>query len=272
MRVAVIGLGLIGGSIALAVRERLAAEVPGWDSDPGAVADALARGVISSGAGSLAGAVATADTVFIAAPVDAIPGLAAQVLAHAPAAAVVTDVGSTKRTIVEGVVDPRFVGGHPLAGAESSGVENASADLFEASTWYLTPRAGTSTDAIFRVESLIAELGATVTQVDAADHDRMMAAVSHLPHVLANVLLSHLLSGGVPLAVGPSFRDATRVAGSNPAVWSAIYLDNRDELVRAIDHAVELLGAVRDDLARADAGALLRWCEQAAADRARLSR
>lgn len=270
MRVAVIGLGLIGGSIALAARERLAAEASGWDSDPDAIADAVARGAISSGAGSLASAVATADAVFIAAPVDAIPGLAGEVLAHAPAAAVVTDVGSTKRTIVESTADPRFVGGHPLAGAESSGMANASADLFAASTWYLAPGAGTSTDAIFRVESLIAEFGAAVAHVDAADHDRMMAAISHLPHVFANVLLSHLLAAGVPDATGPSFRDATRVAGSNPAVWSAIYLDNRDELMRAIDHAVELLSAVRGDLARADAAALLRWCEQAAADRARL--
>ena len=272
MRVAVVGLGLIGGSIALAARERLGAEVSGWDADPAALDAAVGRGAIPSGAGSLASAVAAADLVFTAAPVDVLPDLVHAVLAHAPAGAVVSDVGSTKRTIVEAVGDPRFVGGHPLAGSESSGIENATADLFEASTWYLTPGAGTTTDAIFRVESLIAEFGATVTHIDAAQHDRLMAAVSHLPHVFANVLLSHLLAASGPTPIGPSFRDATRVAGSNPAVWSSIYLDNRQELVRAIDHAVELLLSVRDDLDRADADALLRWCQQAAADRARLTR
>ncbi|MDE3134556.1 MAG: prephenate dehydrogenase/arogenate dehydrogenase family protein [Acidobacteriota bacterium] len=272
MRVAVVGLGLIGGSIALAARERLGAEVSGWDADPAALDAAAARGAISSGAGSLASAVAAADLVFTAAPVDVLPDLLDEVLAHAPAGAVVSDVGSTKRTIVEAVADPRFVGGHPLAGAETSGVEHADAALFEGSTWYLTPSAATSTDAIVRVESLVAEFGATVTHIDAAQHDSLMAAVSHLPHVFANVLLSHLLATSGPSAIGPSFRDATRVAGSNPEVWSSIYLDNRDELVHAIDHAVELLQAVREDLDRADADALLRWCRRAAADRQRLGR
>ncbi|MGH2862228.1 MAG: prephenate dehydrogenase [Solirubrobacteraceae bacterium] len=272
MRVAVVGLGLIGGSIALAARERLAAEVSGWDSEPAAMQAAVGRGAISSGAGSLASAVAAADVVFTAAPVDALPQLVGRVLAHAPAGAVVTDVGSTKRTIVEAISDPRFVGGHPLAGAETSGVQNAAAELFDASTWYLTPSGTTSPDALARVRSIVTPLGPAVVELDAATHDRLMAAVSHLPHVFANVLAAHLLATGAPPASGPSFRDATRVAGSNPAVWSSIYLDNRDEVVRAIDHAVELLQAVRGDLASADAEALLRWCEQAETDRARLGR
>jgi prephenate dehydrogenase len=270
LRVAVVGLGLIGGSIALAARERLHAEVCGWDSEAAAIAAAVRRGAISSGAGSLASAVAGADVVFTAAPVDVLPQLIGEALAHAPASAVVSDVGSTKRTIVEAIVDPRFVGGHPLAGAETSGVLNANADLFDGSAWYLTPGAETAAEALTRVEQLIGAFGATVARLDAAAHDRLMAAVSHLPHVFANVLLAHLLATGVPPALGPSFRDATRVAGSNPAVWSSIYLDNRDQVVRAIDHAIELLSAVRDDLDRADADALMRWCEQAASDRARL--
>lgn len=270
MRIAVVGLGLIGGSIALAARERLAAEVTGWDSQATAIEAAVARGAIASGAGSLASAVAGADVVFTAAPVDALPQLIVEVLALAPGAAAVTDVGSTKRTIVEAIDDSRFIAGHPLAGAETSGVQNASAELFEGSTWYLTPGAGTAAAAVTRVEQLIGAFGATVTALDAAEHDRLMAAVSHLPHVFANVLLSHLLATGAPPVLGPSFRDATRVAGSNPAVWSSIYLDNRDEVVAAIDHAIELLQSVRTDLVHADADALLRWCEQAAADRERL--
>ena len=272
MRIAVVGLGLIGGSIALAARERLGAEVSGWDPQPAAVEAAVARGAISSGAGSLASAVAEADVVFIAAPVDVLPQLIGEVLELAPAHAVVSDVGSTKRTIVESTSDARFIAGHPLAGAESSGVQNASATLFDGSTWFLTPGAGTSGQSIAAVEPLIAAFGAGVTQLDAGEHDRLMAAVSHLPHVFANVLLAHLLSTGVPTALGPSFRDATRVAGSNPAIWSSIYLENRDEVVSAIDHAVELLQSIRDDLNRADTQALTRWCEQAAEDRVRLGR
>jgi prephenate dehydrogenase len=272
MRVAVVGLGLIGGSIALAARERLTAEVCGWDADHAALDAAVNRGAIPSGAGSLASAVAAADVVFIAVPVGALPQVVAEALTYAPADAIVSDVGSTKRTIVEATSDPRFVGGHPLAGSEQSGVQHARADLFGGTVWYLTPGAGTADRTVAGVERLIEGFAATATRLDAATHDRLMAAVSHLPHVFANVLLSHLLATGAPPVSGPSFRDATRVAGSNPAVWSSIYLDNRDELVRAIDHAVELLGSVRDDLARADADALVRWCEQAAADRDRLRR
>lgn len=272
MRVAVVGLGLIGGSIALAARERLQADVLGWDPQDTAIDAALARGAISSGAGSLASAVATADAVFAAAPVGGLPRLVGEILKHAPAAAVVTDVGSTKRTLVEAISDARFIGGHPLAGAETSGLQHANAELFEGSTWYLTPGAGTSAETVVRAEQLIGALGATVTRVDAAQHDRLMAAVSHLPHVFANVLLSHLLAIGGTQAQGPSFRDATRVAGSNPVVWSSIYLDNRDEVVLAIDHAIDLLQVVRGDLDRADAEALMEWCKQAAADRARLQR
>jgi prephenate dehydrogenase len=272
LRVAVVGLGLIGGSIALAARERVGAEVSGWDEQDAAIEAALARGAISSGAGSLASAVAAADVVFTAAPVGALPQLVREILTHAPSSAAVTDVGSTKRTLVEAISDPRFIGGHPLAGAETSGVENASAGLFDGSTWYLTPGAGSDACAVTAVERLIGAFGAGITRLSAAEHDRLMAAVSHLPHVFANVLLTHLLAvGGAPV-IGPSFRDATRVAGSNPAVWSAIYLDNRDEVVLAIDHAIDLLQAVRGDLDRADAESLMRWCEQAAADRARLQR
>ena len=272
MRLAVVGLGLIGGSIALAAREHLSAQVNGWDSDPAAIDAAVARGAISSGAGSLASAVADADVVFTAAPVGALPQLIAEVLALAPPGAVITDVGSTKRTIVEAISDTRFIGGHPLAGAETSGVEHASSALFAGSTWYLTPGATTAEGAVSRVEDLVGSFGAAVTRLDAAEHDRLMAAVSHLPHIFANVLLAHLLATGAPPVLGPSFRDATRVAGSNPTVWSSIYLDNRDEVVRAIDHAIELLGSVRHDLEHSDAEALTRWCEQAAADRARLGR
>jgi prephenate dehydrogenase len=266
LRVAVVGLGLIGGSIALAARERLGAEVTGWDLDGAAVTAALDRHAIEQSADSPAAAVAGADVVFVATPVGALVELVDAVLQAAPAGAVVTDVGSTKRTLVRAIDDPRFIGGHPLAGAETSGIEHAREDLFDKSVWYLTPGPSTALEATAQISDLVRAFGATTTELDADTHDRLMAAVSHLPHVFANVLVSHLVGAEIPAALGPSFRDATRVAGSNPAVWSAIYMDNRDELIAALDDAAKLLGDVRDSLAAADHAAVVRWCEQAASD------
>jgi prephenate dehydrogenase len=272
LRVAVVGLGLIGGSIALAARERLGAEVSGWDLDAGAIDAALSRGAIDLSADSPVAAVAAAEVVFVAAPVGVLVELIGAVLDAAPAGAVITDVGSTKRTVVQSIEDPRFIGGHPLAGGETSGIEHARADLFDTSIWYLTPGSFTATTSTARIGELVSAFGATANELDADMHDRLMAAVSHLPHVFANVLVSHLVSAEAPVALGPSFRDATRVAGSNPAVWSAIYMDNRDELIAALDDAIKLLADVRDSLASADRDAVVRWCEQAAGDVRRLAR
>jgi prephenate dehydrogenase len=270
LRIAVLGLGLIGGSVALAARERLAAEVIGWDIDPAATREALAREVFASGAGSLAGAVAGADAVFVAAPVGAVPELAREALAHAPSSCAVSDVGSTKRTIMDAITDPRFVGGHPLAGAEASGVEHARHDMFDGAVWYLTPVGPGA--SLTRLRELVSAIGAQPLEIDPLAHDRLMATVSHLPHVFANVLVAQLAALDAAAAQGPSFRDATRVAGSNTAVWSGIYIDNRDALTDAIDDAIARLRAVRDTLAAADRDALTSWSEQAAADRARLGR
>ncbi len=270
MRVAVVGLGLIGGSIALAARERLAAEVSGWDADPTAIDAAVAHGAISSGAGSLASAVAEADAVFAAAPVSALPELLTTALMEVRAEAIVIDAGSTKHTIVEAIDDPRFVGGHPLAGSETSGVGHARADMFDGATWYLTPGRHTATATTAGAEHLIAAFGAKVIRLGATEHDRLMAAVSHLPHVFANVLVAHALQLEGHDVSGPSFRDATRVAGANPEVWSAIFIDNRDEVGLAIDDAIASLEAFRDHLDRDDQAAVLDWCRRAAHDRERL--
>ena len=272
MRVAVVGLGLIGGSIALAARERLSADVRGWDPDSAAIESAVQRGAIASGAGSLASAVAEADAVFAAAPVDALPDSIREILACAGPDCLVTDVGSTKRTIANTIADQRFVGGHPLAGSETRGIEHARADMFDGSTWYLTPGSGTAADTTSRARQLVAGLGAEVTELDAAEHDRLMAAVSHLPHVFANVLLSHALGAGLTGPAGPSFRDATRVAGANPHVWSAIFLDNREEVGMAIDDTLARLAEFRLHLEQGDEAAVLEWCQDAAAQRERLNR
>ena len=185
----------------------------------------------------------------------------------------VTDVGSTKRELVGEVDDPRFIGGHPLAGAETAGVEHARAGLFDGATWYLTPTSRTEGVLYDRLYRLLADLGARPAAIDPETHDRLMASVSHLPHVLANVLVAQaagaLESERLP-PTGPSFRDATRVAGASTAIWSDIYLSNADALVAAIDDTMARLGTVRAALAGRDAPAVGAWNDAARDDRRRL--
>jgi prephenate dehydrogenase len=272
MRIAVLGVGLIGGSVALAARERLGASVAAYDVSGQALTAAQDRGAVDDACDSVRAAVAGAEAVFVAAPVGRLPDVVGEALAATGPGCVVTDVGSTKRAVVAAHPDPRFVGGHPLAGAESAGVEHARADLFEGATWYLTPAAHTSGMLYERLHRLLHGLGARPIAIDAETHDRILATVSHLPHVLANVLVSQaagtLADGDARLpATGPSFRDATRVAGASSAIWTDIYLSNRDALTAEIDRTIDRLQAVRTALAGGDADAIAAWNDAAAADR-----
>jgi prephenate dehydrogenase len=273
LKLAVLGVGLIGGSVGLAARERLGAEVSGYDPAPGTLDAALARGAVTRASASVAEALEGADSAFVAAPVRALPDAVAAALAAAPPGCVVTDVGSTKRALVAAVDDHRFIGGHPLAGAETAGVEHARAGLFEGATWYLTPTPTTEGILYERLYRLLADLGARPAAIDPDTHDRLMASVSHLPHVLANVLVAQtaraLASERLP-PTGPSFRDATRVAGASTAIWRDIYLSNADALVAAIDDAVERLGDVRAALAARAEADVVAWNEAAREDRRRL--
>jgi prephenate dehydrogenase len=276
MRIAVVGVGLIGGSIALAARERLGASVAGYDHAAGALGDAEARGALDQVCKDVAAAVDGAEAVFVAVPVRALSAVVGEVLGAASADCVVTDVGSTKRAVVaDHAGDSRFVGGHPLAGAETAGVAYARADLFDGATWYLTPTAATSGLLYERLYRLLRGLGARPAAIEPAAHDTILATVSHLPHVLANVLVSQaarrLAEGEQRLpATGPSFRDATRVAGAPSDIWTDIYLSNRDALAVGLGDTIERLSSVRDALLDADAEAITRWNEEAATDRRRL--
>jgi prephenate dehydrogenase len=274
VKVGVLGVGLIGGSIGLAARRRGDAEVHGYDADPRVLHTALELGAIDVQAANAAGAVEGADVVFAAGPVGALKELVRAALDGAPASCVVSDVGSTKRFLADAGSDERFVGGHPLAGAETAGVEHAREDLFEGATWYLTPARGSTAGVLYeRLHRLLTRFGARPTAIDAETHDRLMASVSHLPHVLANLLVSQahgLVAGeGSPRlpAVGPSFRDATRVAGANSAIWTDIYLSNRDALIDIIDELAGRLEDVRAALEARDAAAITAWNEEARADR-----
>ncbi len=182
----------------------------------------------------------------------------------------VTDVGSVKHSLVETIEDERFVGGHPIAGAETSGVEHARSDLFQGAVWYLTPTMNSSGVLYERLYRLIVALGAHPSAIDATTHDSLLAVVSHLPHVLANVLVAQAASHTELPRIGPSFRDATRVAGANTGIWTDIYLANRAAIADEIDAAAERLAAVAADLRAADGDALAAWNESARSDRQRL--
>jgi prephenate dehydrogenase len=293
LNVAVLGVGLIGGSIGLAARRRANAQVCGFDPDERVLAKALELGAIDTAAVDIAGAVRGADVVFVATPVGALGETVRLALHGAGSGCVVSDVGSTKRVVADAGVDERFIGGHPLAGAETAGVEHAREDLFEGAVWYLTPAVGTAGVLYERLHRLLTAIGAQPTAIDADTHDRLMAAVSQLPHVLANLLAAQATSalsgeqsvgerrrpgrgpveigqpGRLP-AVGPSFRDATRVAGANSAIWTDIYMSNRDALIAEVDDFSGRLAEVRAALSAGDAQAVTAWNERARADREEL--
>jgi prephenate dehydrogenase len=273
MRIAVLGVGLIGGSIGLSVRHSGSASVAGYDSDPATLAAAVEREAIDTAAASVAEAVVGADVCFACAPVGALPALVGEALELAGPECAVTDVGSTKRSIIDAVSDQRFIGGHPIAGSEAAGVGGARADLFEGATWYLTPIENSSGVLYGRLHKLLVALGARPVAIDADAHDRLLAAVSHLPHVLANVLVDS--AGTVAPAdsiprVGPSFRDATRVAGANSAIWTDIYLSNARAIAAAIDEGRERLAEVAGMLRAGDSAGLTEWNERAREQRKRL--
>lgn len=275
MKIAILGVGLIGGSIGLAAR-RLQAEVVGFDSDAQTLERALETGAVDRGAAALAEACEDAEIIFCAVPVAGLPELARAALQACGNDSVVTDVGSTKREIVAALgADERFIGGHPLAGAETSGVANARADLFDGARWYLTPTASSGGLLYDRLQRVIADFGARPQAIDSETHDRLMATVSHLPHVVANVLVAQAAaeltadSERMP-DVGPSFRDTTRVAGSNPAIWGDIFATNRE----AVAEAIEATGARLQEAAQlircGDRDTVAAWHATAAADRRRL--
>jgi prephenate dehydrogenase len=278
MRIAVLGVGLIGGSIGLAAREHVeGVEVVGCGRNPDNLRAARERGAISSAAGSVAEALEGAELCFACAPVGALPDQVRSALAAAGPGCAVTDVGSTKQDLLAQVEDPRFIGGHPVAGAETAGVAHARADLFQGAVWYLTPHARSEGLLYERLHRFVVDVGARPVAVAPETHDRLVAVFSHLPHVLANVLASQaagrLLDHGEALRqVGPSFRDMTRVAGANTQMWSDIYRANRGAIVeeirafrRELERVEELLGAgdtgAWNDRAREDRRALLESAE-----------
>jgi prephenate dehydrogenase len=259
-RVAILGLGLMGASLGMALRAT-GRVVAGYDAAPGVAERARERGAIDTAAGSIAVAVSNAELVVLAAPVLAIRELLTGVVPHLAAGALVTDLGSAKARVVawaeELLPDPaRFVGGHPMTGRERSGVEAAESELYRGCVWCLTPTARTAPASLEHVSSLVAELGARPLPIDPDRHDAAVALVSHLPLVAASSLVLSAASGrewplARSLAVG-GFRDTTRVASGDPRMARDICLANAAPLLAALDGYLATLHQLRDRIAAAD--------------------
>ena len=266
LRAAVVGTGLIGGSIGMALRAR-GWHVTGRDRDPARAERARALGAIDA-----VGEDPAAEVTFVATPVSAVVDEARAALAHG---GLVTDVGSVKAPVVTGVGHPRFVGGHPMAGSEQEGVDGADAALFDGAIWVLTPTADTDAAAYARLRAVVSSLGAEAVAISPERHDALVAVVSHVPHLTAASLVCLAAEGATEHAVLPrlaagGFRDMTRIAGGNPGIWPDICAENRDAIVEALDRLVAVLGEMRHLVAAADRAALLGWLESARAARTSL--
>ena len=280
-RLAVIGVGLIGGSLARALRAAGTVEhIVGCDHDAANLNKALALGVVDTATAAVATAVRDCDRVFLAVPMGAMRAVMQQMAGCLTPGCVVTDAGSTKASVVtdwRAVFGNarRFVPGHPIAGAEHSGVEHACAALYHNRRVILTPQWDTDAAALDSVQSMWAQAGALVSRMDAAHHDRVLAATSHVPHVLAFALVAALAKRDdaeeiLTYAAG-GFRDFTRIAASNPRMWHDICLAN----AQAIEGVLADLQAQIDDLRQAvavrDGRLLMRQFETAKAFRDRLA-
>ena len=272
--VAVVGVGLIGGSVGLALRSRaLADRVVGVGRHEVSLAEAARVGAVDEFTTDLTRAVAEADVVVVCTPVTEVALTVRLVAAKGPADVLVTDAGSTKRRIVEDVErDSRargvFVGGHPIAGSERKGAAFADATLFNGRACVLTPTPRTPADRLRRAREFWAALGCRVVELDPAAHDEALALTSHLPHAVAAALAASVPAEALGLAAG-AYRDGTRVAGSDAALWSGIFRENRDPLLHALDRFSDELSEFRRALEAGDDPAVLAWWSAARSRRGR---
>jgi prephenate dehydrogenase len=256
-RIAILGPGLIGGSIALALRRADGSHVTLWARRAEAVSEALAAGCADAVTADLAAAVNDADLVVLCVPVGAMAGLAAKIAPVISRECIVTDVGSVKgpvlaelRPIFRG--GGRFVGSHPMAGSEHTGLAAARANLFAGATCIVTPDAETDAAALAEVAEFWQRLGCRVVELPAAEHDECVALVSHLPHLLAATLINTVAARNEHAfrVVGPGFRDTTRVASGPTAMWREILRENSAAVLPAIDALIAKLAEFRQTLAR----------------------
>lgn len=268
-RVTVVGCGLIGGSIVKGLRARgQAASLCAVDRpDVLEAARSFVDEVGVVGSNEARELVARSDLVVLATPISAILESSIWVLDAIDARAVVTDTGSVKGAVVEAIVGHpragRFVAGHPMTGREVGGFEASSPGLFEGAQWFLVSAADAAAtsppsdpDALERAAGLASALGAAVVAINAADHDRAMAFVSHVPHLVASAVYEAAARAGALAQAGPGFRDLTRIAGGPISVWGDIFRANSGPIAEALDHVLAPLVALRDQLATGTEGAV----------------
>jgi prephenate dehydrogenase len=259
----VVGVGLIGGSIGLALR-RSGWRVLGRDSSTAHLDAAIALGVIDAVAPG--GTIADVDVTFVATPVGSIVDEVRVALLDT--SGLVTDAGSVKTPLLPLMDDPRFIGGHPMAGSEQEGVAGARADLFEGRTWVITPVAATDDDALATISAIVSGFGAEIVSLPPERHDSMVAIVSHVPHLTAASLMSladersEEHRGLLRLAAG-GFRDMTRISAGHPGIWPDICNENSEAIVAELDRLVRALVTVRDVVAEGDRDALVAMLERA---------
>lgn len=266
-RAQLIGTGLLGGSIGLALRAQ-GWHVTGTDAN-GATADrALERGAIDA-----VGLDADATITFVATPVRAIPDQVRRALAETRG--VVTDIGSVKASVAAEIDDPRFVGGHPMAGSEQLGVDGSTGDMFRGAVWVLTPTAAVADEHLATVDAVVRSLGAEVVALTPERHDALVAVVSHVPHLTAAALMgiaderAEEHAALLRLAAG-GFRDMTRIAAGTPTIWPDICGENREAIVEVIDRLTGELGRLRTMVEGQDRDGLLSALEHAQAARRNL--
>lgn len=282
-RLIIVGVGLIGGSLGLAARERgLVGEVVGFGRTEANLRVALERGIIDAYTFDPAEAAKGADLLLLAVPVEATGATAEKFLPFLPAGCILTDAGSTKEQVVtamERLLPPTlpFVGAHPIAGTEQAGAAAAFATLFERRLCILTPTARTAPSALSRVRALWEGVGMRVEEMDMQTHDQVLARVSHLPHLIAFSVMNAILNAridGVDLLTytGSAFADLTRVAASPVEMWRDICLSNREALLSALTEFETALARMKTAITHGDGAALAAAITQAQAERQRLTR
>ena len=264
----IVGVGLLGGSIALAARRRgVAARVVGFGRRVDVLEQARNEGMLDEVATRLADAAARSDLIVFCTPVDCIADQVLEAGAHCRPGTLLTDVGSTKASIVRAVrgrlpAGVEFIGSHPLAGSEKHGPAHARADLLDGRLVLVTRDAGSSDNALSRIRAFWTELGARVHVMDAEEHDRALALTSHLPHLLTSALAG-IVTPDLYELTASGFRDTTRLAAGHPGLWSAIFRDNQAHLLGALDRLEEQLRQFRAALQQGDSDALEALLEQA---------
>ena len=276
-QITILGLGLIGGSIALeAKKHKLAKRVVGYNRSLKSRRSALKRKACDAVFGRPEAAVQGSDLVILATPVKTIPKLAKIIAPHLEKGALVTDVGSTKAEVVRQLnkilpAEVNFIGGHPIAGTENSGMDSALLNLFQGRWWIFTP--GTKRNGFNKLRSFARAMGAKVGQMSPREHDATLAAISHLPHMAAYGLVDtvlHFRNGKALQYAAGGFKDYTRIAASSPQMWAEICLDNRSELLKLIGSFERSIGRIKRMVEKQDGSALEKLFETAASNRRKL--